>query len=47
LAYVTKKIHPGQKYKDFVKEPGRPCCMKKMMSNSEMGSFAYYGDKQS
>jgi len=47
LAYVTKKLNPGQKYAAFVKEPSRPCCMNKMMKRSELGAFAYYGDKQS
>jgi len=47
LAYVTKKLNPGHKYKAFVKEPKRACCMKGMMAKSSLGSFAYYGDRQS
>jgi len=47
LAYITKKIIPGLKYKAFVKEPKKSCCMKGMLKKSELGAFAYYGDKQS
>lgn len=47
LRYVHKKINPGSKYKDFVKEPAHSCCMKGMVKKSELGAFAYYGDRTS